>query len=279
MATINISNIINLNTSIVNRITKQQIDSYLNSNNLIRDNIDRINIDTNYLYEIDDFAFSEFTKLKTFNGKTDFPTCFNRIGRYAFYKSLLLNNIIMFDSNCSVEDYAFAETSISRLYCSNLTKIPAYMAYNAKNLSKLVQYGDTILTASSIGNYSFYGTNITGVIQFTCKEVSIGAHSFENTNIIRLYFHNNQIIIHDYAFADNVSLNTIKDCLSIKSIGNYAFAGCTNFPSKIILNNCTEIGRYAFRGCENLESLIAPNCTFVDYNAFYDTKLWNVEPS
>ena len=147
---------------------------------------------------------------------------------------------------------------------------------------------------SSIGDYAFYNIGTAYCYFPNCTHV--GKYAFANSAIEGFELGSNVVleshaldncklmgcsiipsIIGDYAFA-NFKYTQI-DFNNVIQIGNYAFDGCENFPSHILLNNCTEIGRYAFRGCENLESLIAPNCTFVDYNAFYGTKLWNVEPS
>jgi len=105
-----------------------------------------------------------------------------------------------------------------------------------------------------VGDYAFANTKITRCAIPTVTNVK--SHAFENCNQL-----------------------TIANLNSANNIGDYAFASCYNFSDKITLPECIEIGRYAFRNCTNLSNLTAPKCTFIDYNAFEGTKLWDVEPS
>ncbi len=56
---------------------------------------------------------------------------------------------------------------------------------------------------------------------------------------------------------------------SVTSIGNYAFASCSNLQSVTIPNSVTSIGYYAFSDCRSLQSVTIPNSmTSIGYNAF-----------
>ena len=130
-----------------------------------------------------------------------------------------------------------------------------------------------------IGKHAFKGTKIVRAI--VDKATSIGEGAFENcseltsTNLNA----NDKIGLNNNVFKNCQNLKTIYNTNCISSIGDYTFASCYNFPQQITLPECTEIGRYAFLSCENLSNLTARKCTFVDYNAFYGTKLWDIEPS
>ena len=123
-------------------------------------------------------------------------------------------------------------------------------------------------------------TLITEVIRNNVP-VEIDQHAFDGCiNLETFYFNKNITKIGNYGFNGCTSYPKFADEFEqLSSIGDYAFASCYNFPAKIKLSACTEIGRYAFLSCQNLSNLNAPNCTFVDYNAFYGTKLWDVDPA
>ena len=56
---------------------------------------------------------------------------------------------------------------------------------------------------------------------------------------------------------------------SIKTIGNYAFEGCTSLTNIIIPNSVTKISAYAFYGCAKIKNVITPNSiTTIDEHAF-----------
>ena len=173
-----------------------------------------------------------------------------------------------------IKDYAFKDftelSAITKLYISE------YGDHSFENTS-IVTIG--VKYTSTIGKYAFNNCTKLTTIRNVENLTSIQNYAF--ANCISLLSTDLRAIeyIYDNAFQNCSNLTKLANCSKILKIGNYAFDGCTNFPSKIELPNCAEIGRYAFRDCKNLESLIAPNCTFVDYNAFYGTKLWDVEPS
>ncbi|WP_255882191.1 MULTISPECIES: leucine-rich repeat protein [unclassified Ruminococcus] len=82
--------------------------------------------------------------------------------------------------------------------------------------------------------------------------------------------------IGDTAFYDNTSLSEITLPKSVVSIGNYAFAGCTNLMLvSIPESKLKSVGNFAFAGCSYLDHIEdwSSNIEFVGERAFDDT-LW-----
>jgi hypothetical protein len=64
---------------------------------------------------------------------------------------------------------------------------------------------------------------------------------------------------------------------SVTSIGESAFAGCTNLTSITIPSSVTSIGNHAFYGCTNLTSIAIPSSvTSIGRSAFEDSSLTTV---
>lgn len=71
------------------------------------------------------------------------------------------------------------------------------------------------------------------------------------------------------------SITEIKS--NVKTVGQYAFYGCTKLTSAEF-PNATSIGQYAFYGCSKLESAEFPNTTSIGEYAFYGcTALENMD--
>ncbi|MCQ2088193.1 MAG: leucine-rich repeat domain-containing protein [Bacilli bacterium] len=82
----------------------------------------------------------------------------------------------------------------------------------------------------------------------------------------------------DYSY--NPDLTKIKKVVlpnTIKSIGEYAFKGCTSLTSIEIPNSVTEIGEHAFDECHKLTSIVIPNSvTEIGSGAFYECNLTSI---
>ena len=75
--------------------------------------------------------------------------------------------------------------------------------------------------------------------------------------------------IGDYAFKGCSGLTSVNIPNSVTSIGEYAFFGCSNLTSVNIPNSVTSIGEFAFYGCSSLTSINIPNnVTSIEYNVF-----------
>ena len=60
-------------------------------------------------------------------------------------------------------------------------------------------------------------------------------------------------------YAHRNSIKKVELNSNITSVGNYAFAGCTNLESIVIPNTVTSIGSYAFNGCSKLSTVTIPS--------------------
>ena len=79
----------------------------------------------------------------------------------------------------------------------------------------------------------------------------------------------NVVSIGDYAFAGCSNLTSVTIPSSVTSIGNHAFEVCSNLTSLTIPESVTSIGNYAFYGCSNLTSVTIPkSVTIIGAGAF-----------
>lgn len=94
------------------------------------------------------------------------------------------------------------------------------------------------------------------------------------TNVIKIEFGNKVDAIFDGPFGgpvwfSNKMLVSVTIPNSVTSIGNHAFASCSNLTSITIPDSVTSIGNYAFGVCSSLTSVTIPNSvTFIGNQAF-----------
>ena len=162
-----------------------------------------------------------------------------------------------------------------------------------------------ITGGASIGNLAFEGCSNLTSVAISNSVTSIGGGAFSGcSSLISITIPNSVTYIGNSAFAGcralmsilvedgNSKYHSVGNCLietttkmlilgcknsvipidgSVKSIGSYAFMGCSSLTSIRIPNSVTSIGRDAFRGCSSLESITIPsNVTFIGDGAFYD---------
>ncbi len=130
-------------------------------------------------------------------------------------------------------------------------------------------------SVTSIGGSAFEGC--TGLTSVTIgKSVkSIASRAFKGTNLTEVTINSNDFLSSGFTsssnllsiFGDKVTKYTIGN--DVKSIGDYAFYGCSSLPSITIPNSVTSIGFAAFEGCSGLTSITIPNSvTSIGSDAF-----------
>lgn len=167
------------------------------------------------------------------------------IGEYAFRDCSGLTSIEISNFVTSIGFCAFSGCS-SLIYMNmpnSLTSIGTYAFRNCSSLTSI----EIPNTVTSIGNMAFSGcTGLTSVVVESGNRVY---DSRKNCNAI-IETATNTLI---YGFKKTVIPN------SVKSIGDCAFAGCTDLTSIRIPNSVTSIGVMAFADCSNLKSVTIPN--------------------
>ena len=136
-----------------------------------------------------------------------------------------------------------------------------------------VEYDGIFYHVTSIGNHAFaFCCNITE-IQIPNSIISIGSSAFVQCGgNITINSNNNIHFIGGSAFcnnANNIGINNKLHLPHIRTIGKYAFMGCTSIDSLYFGENLISIGDSAFRGCSNILKLVIPNSvTIIGKGAF-----------
>ena len=183
-------------------------------------NIKKVYIDTNG--SIGDWAFSNCTNLVS----VDIEAC-NNIDERAFSDCTILASVDIKAGN-NIGERAFSN-------CTNLASVDIKVRHN-------------------IGERAFsYCSNLVSVDIKACN--SIGERAFSNcTNLISVDIKagNN---IGESAFRDCSSLITLSLDNKIKSLGSYAFSGCSNLKQFVIPDSVTILNPDLLGDCSSLKSI------------------------
>ena len=124
-------------------------------------------------------------------------------------------------------------------------------------------------TVEAIGDYAFSGHAGLKSITIPASVMSIGNYVFAYCSELENIVVEKENTTYDsrdncHAIIETASNKLIAGCktsvvpASVTSIGNYAFAYCTDLTSIDIPASVTSIGNYAFDGCTSLKSIVLP---------------------
>ena len=139
---------------------------------------------------------------------------------------------------------------------------------------------------TSIGDKAFYGCSGLTSITIPNSVTSIGSGAFGSCYLesIEVNEGNNNYYIDGNCLVEKKTKKLVfgcKDCVipaDIKSIGDYAFSGCSGLTSIAIPSSVTSIGKCAFEGCRGLTSITIPDgvTSIGDYSFRYCYKLASI---
>jgi hypothetical protein len=215
--------------------------------------------------EIGDQAFREcfgFTDGNIFISDDSLKEPVTTIGNYSFYQlGFFSGNLIIGNGVKSIGDRAFERAGLG-------------IGLNVK--AGRLEIGQCTET---IGNYAFYNNRWSGplIIEDSCEIVGTGAFGISR-EFESLYLGSSLEQIQNGAFAQ---LSKVKGDLvfpkSLRSVEDYAFAGCTfDGDLDINLSLLEKVGKFAFDDCKQFKSgnlIFGPACTEIGESAFSD--LWN----
>ena len=229
---------------------------------------------------IGQFAFNNCTSLTSVNIGDSVTT----IGNHAFYRCTSLTSVTIPDSVTTIDGSAFYNcTSLTSVYCK--ATLPPSLGHTSvfdSNGSGLKIYvpAESVDAYKSATNWSEYADAIEGYdfeevqpnneIWYTSFDGNVVTPYYKDfgANIISNEYNNGKgviifdgevTMISDYAFLDDLILESITIPGSATSIGEYAFRDCGNLTSVTINDGTTTIRTGAFYNCENLTSVTIPD--------------------
>ncbi len=171
------------------------------------------------------------------------PSSVTSIGAYAFEDCSSLTSVTIPEGVTSIGGYAFSG-------CSGLTSVTIPEGVTSIG-NQAFRYcsGLTAVTIPSsvtnIGNYAF--GDCTGLTSVTINSDAIMSKTYTSSSSLKNYFGNQ---VKEFIIGEEV-----------KSIGRYAFSGCSGMTSLTISKGVINIGSLAFLDCTGLTKVIVPDIT------------------
>ena len=229
---------------------------------------------------IENYAFKGFNGLNSITiGKN-----MNKIGIGAFLNCSNLKKIIINSNSITSKEYRsdfslkeiFGDQVTEYIIGESVTAIGKYAFYGCSNISSITIPNSII----NIGWNAF--SNCKGLTTLTIPNsvTSIGMEAFSNCSGLEKIYVEKGNTEYDSRENCNALIETATNRLllgcknsiipnSVITIGNGAFAYCSDMTSVTIPNSVTEIGYGAFNSCYGLTSITIPNSvTSIGRNAF-----------
>ena len=184
------------------------------------------------------------------------PSSLTSIGNFAFYGCRVLTSITLPNGLTSIGADAFRECySLAEVYNLSSLNITVgsssygYVAYYAKVIYTSLDEPSRIQTIDNM-YYYVYGTDF----------IAVGPTS-RNTTSVTLDSRTTKI--NQYAFYECSGLTSIDlgGCISLTTIGEYAFEHCSRLTSVTLPSSLISIGNFAFAYCSGLTSIDLSGCT------------------
>lgn len=226
------------------------------------------------------FAYCSFTSFTI-------PSQITHIGRWAFANCSLLTSIIWniprmdFDYSTHVPFGGVESYITSFTFGEEVEIIPEWLCMNMKNLTSITLPN----TVTRIGMYTFRDCSSLQSITITAQSLEEYCNGRGNE---MLCYINSSLGLGEINndIKRNLLINGIetKEIIiptNIKSIGNYAFCGCSDLISINMHDSITNIGMHAFDGCSSLTAITIPNnvasigdCLFTNCSSLKSI-IWN----
>ena len=210
----------------------------------------------NSIIAIEDYAFSECINLTSIQ----IPNSVTSIGEGAFYDCYSLSDVVIGNSVTRIGGLAFSD-------CSNLIKItcltdPPVIESNTFTNYMVDLYVPTGCRASY--EAAEYWRNFSTIIELESELVEKMSFEYEGiTYKVTVKGKELAVIASESGYYGYIiipsSVNFEGKNYSVTSIGDYAFADCTNLSNIEIPNTVTSIGDHAFRYCKSLTCIEIPN--------------------
>jgi hypothetical protein len=219
------------------------------------------------------------------------PETIKKMGQWAFSGCKNMRELTILSSELTLGNNAFVNTSIANVYCMGLTPPLG----NASCFPSSV-YNNAVLTVPSSSRLSYEESEpwlrFVNITSFDNNLVTDSVFCFYRTNdneaCIFKYLGNAGCVvipdtlfiddmfcpvisISDYAFKDNVHLQSVSIPDAVNHVGKFAFSGCSSLSQINLPDGVNYLGTGAFMNARNLTHVSLGNeLTIVPDSAFYN---------
>lgn len=200
------------------------------------------------------YAFADCANLDLFNSQS---SSLLYIGKYSFYKDVLLKRLYLNEGLKIIDDYAFYDcTNVSN---GNNSIIPSSVVRIGRMAFKKTKLWN------DVKNDVVYAGDWAVGYNGTIESITLQIKSSDGLNTRSVKG------IADYAFESADTLTQVNGLSSVKIIGKAAFRECTSLGTVALGDNLTEIKDYTFYNCESLNlSNLPQGLISIGRSAFYN---------